>query len=110
MLSQPDIAAPGVSILAGSSPYDSFMDGGFALHSGTSMATPHVSGIVALLKALHSNWSPAAIRSALVTTGSSITVMITNKNCNFWCKLINHINAKFRDSMEDGSIRRAYLR
>ncbi|KAI5329345.1 hypothetical protein L3X38_028742 [Prunus dulcis] len=65
---KPDIAAPGVSILAGSSPYDSFMDGGFALHSGTSMATPHVSGIVALLKALHSNWSPAAIRSALVTT------------------------------------------
>ncbi|KAL6280741.1 hypothetical protein ACE6H2_017622 [Prunus campanulata] len=70
---KPDIAAPGVSILAGSSPYDPFMDGGFALHSGTSMATPHVSGIVALLKALHSNWSPAAIRSALVTTGSSIT-------------------------------------
>ncbi|PQM36115.1 subtilisin-like protease SBT3.5 [Prunus yedoensis var. nudiflora] len=107
---KPDIAAPGVSILAGSSPYDPFMDGGFALHSGISMATPHVSGIVALLKALHSNWSPAAIRSALVTTSSSITVMITNKSCNLWCKLINHINAKFLDSMEDGSIQRAYLR
>ncbi|XP_024170228.1 subtilisin-like protease SBT3.5 isoform X1 [Rosa chinensis] len=65
---KPDIAAPGVSILAASSPFDPYMNGGFALHSGTSMATPHVSGIVALLKALHSDWSPAAIRSAITTT------------------------------------------
>ena len=69
MLRQPDIAAPGVSILAASAPSDPYMDGGFALHSGTSMATPHVAGIVALLKALHPTWSPAAIKSALVTTG-----------------------------------------
>ncbi|XP_021892838.1 subtilisin-like protease SBT3.5 [Carica papaya] len=65
---KPDIAAPGVSILAASSPADPFMDGGFALHSGTSMAAPVVSGIVALLKSLHPTWSPAAIRSAIVTT------------------------------------------
>ncbi|RVW91643.1 Subtilisin-like protease SBT3.6 [Vitis vinifera] len=65
---KPDIAAPSVSILAASSPLDPFMDGGFALHSGTSMATPHISGIVALLKALHPSWSPVAIKSALVTT------------------------------------------
>ncbi|XP_059664590.1 subtilisin-like protease SBT3.8 [Cornus florida] len=65
---KPDIAAPGVNILAASSPLDTTMDGGFAFYSGTSMATPHVSGIVALLKALHPNWSPAAIKSAIVTT------------------------------------------
>ena len=63
------MAAPGVSILAATSPYDSFADGGYAFHSGTSMATPHVSGIAALLKVLHPSWSPAAIKSALVTTG-----------------------------------------
>ncbi|XWS38124.1 hypothetical protein CRYUN_Cryun19dG0103400 [Craigia yunnanensis] len=40
---KPDIAAPGVSILAASSPLDPFMDGGFALHSGTSMAAPVIS-------------------------------------------------------------------
>ena len=34
------------------------------------MSTPVVSGIIALLKSLHPNWSPAAMRSALVTTGS----------------------------------------
>lgn len=68
-MAQPDITAPGVNILAATSPLDQFQDGGYAMHSGTSMATPHVSGIVALLKALHPDWSPAAIKSAFVTTG-----------------------------------------
>ncbi|GFS44537.1 subtilase 1.3 [Actinidia rufa] len=43
---------------------------GYALLYGSSMACPHVSGIVALIKSEHPNWSPAAIRSALVTTAS----------------------------------------
>ncbi|OVA04694.1 Peptidase S8/S53 domain [Macleaya cordata] len=69
---KPDIAAPGVSILAASSPFDPSMDGGFAFHSGTSMAAPHVAGIVALIKSLHPDWSPAAIKSALVTTAWTV--------------------------------------
>ncbi|XVF51178.1 hypothetical protein PTKIN_Ptkin04bG0163600 [Pterospermum kingtungense] len=65
---KPDITAPGVNILAATSQLDQMMDAGCAIRSGTSMAAPHVSGIVALLKAIHPDWSPAAIKSALVTT------------------------------------------
>ncbi|XBI32255.1 hypothetical protein VPH35_055727 [Triticum aestivum] len=58
---KPDIAAPGVNILAAKK--DSY-----AVLSGTSQAAPHVAGIVALLKVLHLDWSPAALKSAIVTT------------------------------------------
>lgn len=61
LIAQPDIAAPGVEILAA-------VPSGYAFDSGTSMACPHVAGISALLKSLHPDWSPAAIKSALVTT------------------------------------------
>uniref|UniRef100_A0A0E0JPR3 Peptidase S8/S53 domain-containing protein n=1 Tax=Oryza punctata TaxID=4537 RepID=A0A0E0JPR3_ORYPU len=60
---KPDIAAPGSNILAA-------VKGTYAFASGTSMATPHVAGVVALLKALHPSWSPAALKSAIVTTAS----------------------------------------
>ncbi|XP_022886912.1 subtilisin-like protease SBT3.4 [Olea europaea var. sylvestris] len=63
---KPDIAAPGVDILAAYPP--SSIIKGYVFSSGTSMAAPHVSGIAALLKSLHPDWSPAAIRSALVST------------------------------------------
>ncbi|RWR87689.1 subtilisin-like protein protease SBT3.8 isoform X2 [Cinnamomum micranthum f. kanehirae] len=69
---KPDVAAPGVSVLAAFVPQEENFYQSFALDSGTSMACPHVSGIVALLKVLHPSWSPAAIRSALATTASTI--------------------------------------
>ncbi|KAH6803894.1 Subtilase family protein [Perilla frutescens var. frutescens] len=72
---KPDLIAPGVNILAGWSgavgPTGLSEDGrrvGFNIISGTSMSCPHVSGLAALLKAAHPDWSPAAIRSALMTT------------------------------------------
>jgi len=64
-LLKPDVTAPGVDILAAVSP-DSGRE--FDLLSGTSMSSPHVAGLGALLKHKHPTWSPAAIKSALMTT------------------------------------------
>lgn len=73
---QPDITAPGVDILAAWSPisppsiyYLDTRSVNFNIISGTSMSCPHASGAAAYVKALHPNWSPAAIKSALMTTG-----------------------------------------
>ncbi|XP_039131777.1 subtilisin-like protease [Dioscorea cayenensis subsp. rotundata] len=71
---KPDILGPGVNILSawpvnpGPDPNIGPSHLHFNFLSGTSMATPHLSGIVALLKSTHKNWSPAAIRSAIMTT------------------------------------------
>ncbi|XP_035838460.1 subtilisin-like protease SBT3.18 isoform X2 [Helianthus annuus] len=74
---KPDISAPGISILAawppGISPTRTDVDQRsteWNFQSGTSMSCPHVSGVVALLKSAHPDWSPAAIKSALMTTGA----------------------------------------
>ncbi|KDP25551.1 hypothetical protein JCGZ_20707 [Jatropha curcas] len=68
---KPDIIGPGVSILAAwPFPLDNTTNtkSTFNLVSGTSMACPHLSGIAALLKSSHPYWSPAAIKSAIMTT------------------------------------------
>lgn len=70
--SQPDIAAPGVAILAASPNTPEFKGVPYHFQSGTSMACPHVSGIIAVLKSLHPEWSPAALKSAIMTTGNGL--------------------------------------
>jgi len=72
---KPDVTAPGIEILAGRSPHphpaaipsgppgDDFM-----AIAGTSMSSPHAAGVSALVKAVHPDWTPGQIKSALMTS------------------------------------------
>lgn len=72
---KPDFIAPGVNIIAGwtgkvgpSGLKNDTRHVEFNILSGTSMSCPHASGLAALVKSAHPEWSPAAIKSALMTT------------------------------------------
>eukprot|EP00252_Welwitschia_mirabilis_P014131 TRINITY_DN3116_c0_g1_i9.p1 TRINITY_DN3116_c0_g1~~TRINITY_DN3116_c0_g1_i9.p1 ORF type:complete len:762 (-),score=169.38 TRINITY_DN3116_c0_g1_i9:277-2562(-) len=76
---KPDITAPGLNVLAAfsraTSPTGTSFDKrhvDFNIVSGTSVACPHVSGVAALLKAAHPTWSPASIKSAIMTTATRV--------------------------------------
>jgi hypothetical protein len=80
---KPDLTAPGVDIIASVTPALTQAQhtavangtlvppGDFASYQGTSMSSPHVAGVALLLRQAHPSWSPAAVKSALMTTGYS---------------------------------------
>ena len=65
---KPEVAAPGVDIVSAASGSGN----GVAWFSGTSMATPVVAGVAALVKQANPKWTPALIKSALIDTATSI--------------------------------------
>ena len=72
---KPDVTAPGIQVLAGMTPEPdsrtpTYGPAGnlYQAIAGSSMSSPHAAGISALLKAAHPGWSPAMIKSALMTT------------------------------------------
>ncbi|XP_073131057.1 subtilisin-like protease [Henckelia pumila] len=70
---KPDIIGPGVSILAAwhvSVDNNTKETAAFNVATGTSMSCPHLGGIAAILKSSHPDWSPAAIKSAIMTTAT----------------------------------------
>ena len=70
-LLKPDVIAPGQDILAAVAPPGN-AGREFNLYSGTSMSSPHVAGLAALLKHKHHDWSPIAIKSALMTSAYDV--------------------------------------
>jgi subtilisin family serine protease len=68
---KPDVIAPGQDILAAVAPPGN-AGRDFNLYSGTSMSSPHVAGLAALLKDRHPGWSPMAVKSALMTSAYDV--------------------------------------
>jgi subtilisin family serine protease len=63
---KPDVTAPGVDVLSSVPAHD------FEVLDGTSMATPHVAGGVALLLQRHPTWTVQEVKSALASTGDEV--------------------------------------
>ncbi|KAL2330417.1 hypothetical protein Fmac_017998 [Flemingia macrophylla] len=83
---KPDVAAPGIDILASYTLKKSLTGlkgdtqfSEFILLSGTSMACPHVAGVAAYVKSFHPHWTPAAIRSAIITTAKPMSKRVNNE-------------------------------
>lgn len=103
---KPDVIAPGVNILAGwtgsASPTDLEIDPRrveFNIISGTSMSCPHVSGLAALLRKANPDWTPAALKSALMTTsyvlddnGKNITDLATGEESSPFIHGSGHVD------------------
>src|SRR5262249_56869289 len=81
-LLKPDVVAPGVDVVSSGYGVGDFPIPftGFGAASGTSMAAPHVAGSAALLLALHPGWTPAQVKSALMTTANENVWTNTNQN------------------------------
>jgi subtilisin family serine protease len=67
-----DLAAPGVNIL---STFPRAL-GGYAWLSGTSMATPFVSGVVSLLAGLHPTWSAEQLVQRVLATTKPLPSLV----------------------------------
>ncbi|KAG6484750.1 hypothetical protein ZIOFF_053275 [Zingiber officinale] len=98
---KPDISAPGIDILAAWSrvaPVSGIINDTrvvkYNIISGTSMACPHVTGAAAYVKSFHPNWSPAAIMSALMTTGlmTKHYIYLCSSTLFFEASEISHFN------------------
>jgi subtilisin family serine protease len=71
---KPEIVAPGVDIVAARSQFSGRGERGdqYVSLSGTSMATPHVSGAAAILAQRHPDWDAELLKAALVNSASPL--------------------------------------
>ncbi len=76
---KPDVSAPGVNILAAAPPASALAvlstganGANYIAISVTSMATPHTSGSVALIRQAHLDWTPDMIRTAMINSATNL--------------------------------------
>ncbi|MUG91840.1 S8 family serine peptidase [Scytonema sp. UIC 10036] len=90
------VTAPGVNI------YSTIPDNGYTFYNGTSMATPHVAGVVALMLSANKNLTDAQVRQIVSQTSSNSTQAATLNLSNFVTQS-NWTSSSFRiKQYEDG--------
>jgi minor extracellular serine protease Vpr len=77
---KPDIAAPGDNIY--SATLTKTNPSGFSAVRGTSQATPHVAGAAALVIQQHPTWTPAQVKSALMSSAATDVFTTSGKTTN----------------------------
>ncbi|WOL10586.1 hypothetical protein Cni_G19345 [Canna indica] len=91
---KPDIIGPGVNVLT------AWNTQKFNIISGTSMSCPHLSGIAALIKRAHPDWSPAVIKSAIMTTAYTKDntkhpiINETSRPADYFAMSAGHVNPR----------------
>ncbi len=76
---KPDIAAPGSSIIAARAAGTSMgtpVDASYTNASGTSMATPHVTGAAAILAQQHPDWKAEQLKAALMAASKPLALSV----------------------------------
>ena len=74
---KPDIAAPGNDVVAAVAP-PSNHGRSWDFYSGTSMSSPHIAGIGALIMAKHPDWLPSEVKSAMMTSAGDTVSSATD--------------------------------
>jgi subtilisin family serine protease len=91
-LLKPDITAPGVSVIAAIVPSAANKNSAYGPENGTSMSAPHIAGLAALILQKNPLWSPARVKSAMMTTARDTVTTSGRSNTNPFAQGAGFVN------------------